>query len=148
MMQTLLQNWWMWAVPIAFVAVLIYAFNPKRKKEFDAEARVPLEDFLKSLFIDPPPRVPGTAIFMTATPDAVPHAMLHNLNHNKVLHERVVFVTVEVVEEPWVPQKERTVCQKLRDGIWRVDKVVFSRSVRRLMSGWVHAPSAGLRGAA
>jgi len=44
MMQTLLQNWWMWAVPIAFVAVLIYAFNPKRKKEFDAEARVPLED--------------------------------------------------------------------------------------------------------
>lgn len=36
--------WWMWAVPIAFVAVLIYAFNPKRKKQFDAEARVPLED--------------------------------------------------------------------------------------------------------
>lgn len=36
--------WWMWVVPIAFVAVLFYAFNPKRKKQFDAEARVPLED--------------------------------------------------------------------------------------------------------
>jgi cbb3-type cytochrome oxidase subunit 3 len=36
--------WWMWAVPVAFVALLIYAFNPKRKKQFDAEARVPLED--------------------------------------------------------------------------------------------------------
>jgi len=43
-METLLQAWWMWAVPIAFVAVLVYALNPKRKKEFDAEARVPLED--------------------------------------------------------------------------------------------------------
>jgi KUP system potassium uptake protein len=81
---------------------------------------VPLDDFLKSLFIDPPPRVPGTAVFMTATPEATPHALLHNLNHNKVLHERVVFLTVEIVDEPWVPKKERTVCQKLPDGIWRV----------------------------
>ena len=45
---------------------------------------------------DPPQRVPGTAIFLTATPDATPHALLHNLNHNKVLHERVVFLTVEI----------------------------------------------------
>ncbi len=81
---------------------------------------VPLEDFLKSLFLDPPHRVPGTAVFMTATPEAVPHALLHNLSHNKVLHERVVFLTVEIVDEPWVPQKERTVCQKLPDGVWRV----------------------------
>jgi KUP system potassium uptake protein len=81
---------------------------------------VPLEAFLKSLFLEPPPRVPGTAVFMTATPEATPHALLHNLNHNKVLHERVVFLTVEIRDEPWVPQKERTVCQKLPDGVWRV----------------------------
>ena len=81
---------------------------------------VPLGDFLKSLFLEPPHRVPGTAVFMTATPEAVPHALLHNLSHNKVLHERVVFLTVEIVDEPWVPQKERTVCQKLPDGVWRV----------------------------
>lgn len=39
-----ISSWWMWGVPIAFVAVLVYAFSPKRKKEFEAEARVPIED--------------------------------------------------------------------------------------------------------
>jgi KUP system potassium uptake protein len=81
---------------------------------------VPLEAFLKSLFVDPPHRIPGTAVFMTATPEVTPNALLHNLNHNKVLHERVVFLTVEIRDEPWVAQKERTVCQKLPDGVWRV----------------------------
>jgi KUP system potassium uptake protein len=81
---------------------------------------VPLEDFLKSLFLDPPVRVPGTAVFLTATPEATPHALLHNLAHNKVLHERVVFLTVEIREEPWVSTKERVVCQKLGNGCWRV----------------------------
>jgi cbb3-type cytochrome oxidase subunit 3 len=44
MMHDLLSAWWVWAVPLAFVAVLFYAFNPKRKKQFEEEARVPLED--------------------------------------------------------------------------------------------------------
>lgn len=44
MMGNMLSMWWVWLVPIAFVAVLVYALNPKRKKEFEAEARVPLED--------------------------------------------------------------------------------------------------------
>jgi KUP system potassium uptake protein len=81
---------------------------------------VPLEAFLKSLFLDPPKRVPGTAIFLTATPEVTPNALLHNLSHNKVLHERVVFLHVDIRDEPWVPKKERTVCQKLPDGVWRV----------------------------
>jgi len=81
---------------------------------------VPLESFLESLFREPPQRVPGTAVFLTATPDATPHALLHNLNHNKVLHERVVFLTVEMRDEPWVPEKERVVCQKLAHGCWRL----------------------------
>ena len=81
---------------------------------------VPLEELLKSLFTDPPHRVPGTAVFLTATPDVTPHALLHNLYHNKVLHERVVFLTVEIRDEPWVSAKERVVCQKLGNGCWRV----------------------------
>ncbi|TAK80650.1 MAG: potassium transporter Kup [Betaproteobacteria bacterium] len=81
---------------------------------------VPLEPFLESLFRDPPPRVPGTSVFLTATPEATPHALLHNLNHNKVLHERVVFLTVEIRDEPWVSAKERVTCQKLGNGCWRV----------------------------
>jgi KUP system potassium uptake protein len=81
---------------------------------------VPLEGFLQSLFLAPPQRVAGTAVFLTATPDATPHALLHNLNHNKVLHERVVFLTVQIEEAPWVPNKERVVSQKLGNGCWRV----------------------------
>ena len=68
---------------------------------------VPLEDFLQSLFLSPPVRVPGTSLFLRGASDGVPHAMLHNLSHNKVLHERVVFLTVDVADEPWVPVTRR-----------------------------------------
>jgi KUP system potassium uptake protein len=81
---------------------------------------VPLEQFLESVFRDPPARVPGTAVFLTATPDSVPSAMLHNLNHNKVLHERVVFVTAEVLEVPWVPFDQRVSVASLGHDCWRV----------------------------
>ncbi|MCD6042440.1 MAG: potassium transporter Kup [Burkholderiales bacterium] len=85
-----------------------------------SEASVPLQPFLKSLFTEPPQRVPGTAIFLTATPDATPHALLHNLNHNKVLHERVVFLTVEIRDVPWVSFEERVTCERLGHGCWMV----------------------------
>ncbi|HET7298299.1 MAG TPA: potassium transporter Kup [Burkholderiales bacterium] len=85
-----------------------------------SDASVPLLPFLKSLFADPPLRVPGTAVFLTATPDATPHALLHNLNHNKVLHERVVFLTVEIRDVPWVSFEERVTCERLGHGCWRV----------------------------
>ncbi|HAT31576.1 MAG TPA: potassium transporter Kup [Janthinobacterium sp.] len=68
---------------------------------------IPLDDFLSSLFIAPPTRVPGTAIFLRGESDGVPHALLHNLSHNKVLHERVVFLTVFMREEPWVAPSEQ-----------------------------------------
>ncbi len=68
---------------------------------------IPLEEFLQSLFVAPPTRVYGTAIFLRGESDGVPHAMLHNLSHNKVLHERVVFLTVHMVEEPWVTEAEQ-----------------------------------------
>ena len=68
---------------------------------------IPLEEFLESLFVAPPVRVPGTALFLRGESDGVPHALLHNLVHNKVLHERVVFLTVHIREEPWVPPQEQ-----------------------------------------
>ncbi len=68
---------------------------------------IPLNEFLSSLFIAPPLRVPGTAIFLRGETDGVPHALLHNLLHNKVLHERVIFLTVFMHEEPWVAPSER-----------------------------------------
>ncbi|NHZ97133.1 potassium transporter Kup [Massilia sp. CCM 8734] len=68
---------------------------------------IPLDEFLQSLFVAPPTRVYGTAIFLRGESDGVPHALLHNLSHNKVLHERVVFLTVHMMEEPWVPAAEQ-----------------------------------------
>ena len=81
---------------------------------------VPLEPFLKSLLKDPPQRVPGTAVFLTATPDSTPHALLHSLKHFQTLHERVVFLTIEFREVPWVPFEERVICEKMRANCWRV----------------------------
>jgi len=68
---------------------------------------IPLDDFLQSLFVAPPDRVSGTAIFLRGETDGVPHALLHNLLHNKVLHERVTFLTVRIREEPYVPESEQ-----------------------------------------
>ena len=79
-----------------------------------------LETFLKALFRDPPMRVPGTAVFLSAHPDSVPHSLLHNLNHNKVLHQRVVFLTVEVKEVPWVPSGERVAIAPLGHDCYRI----------------------------
>jgi KUP system potassium uptake protein len=84
------------------------------------KSSVPLEPFLESLFRQPPERVPGTAVFLTATPDVTPHALLHNLNHNKVLLEHVVFLTVEFRDVPWVAFTERVKCERLGHGCWRV----------------------------
>ncbi|WP_338846163.1 potassium transporter Kup [Massilia sp. W12] len=74
---------------------------------------IPLDDFLQSLFIDPPPRVHGTAIFMRPENDGVPHVLLHNLLHNKVLHERVVFLTVFITDDPFVAPHEQVKVQDL-----------------------------------
>ena len=82
---------------------------------------IPLDDFLASLFLSPPVRVPGTAIFMRAESDGVPHAMLHNLSHNKVLHERVVFLTVQMLEEPWVADARRVSVASLGHNCFQVN---------------------------
>jgi KUP system potassium uptake protein len=82
---------------------------------------VPLEDFLKLLFVAPPVRVPGTAIFLRGASDGVPHAMLHNLSHNKVLHERVAFLTVRIADEPWVARESRVTIAPLDHNCFQLD---------------------------
>ncbi len=66
-----------------------------------------LSPFIDNIAEHPPLRVPGTAVFLTANQNAVPHALLHNLKHNKVLHERNVMLTVEVLETPMADPEER-----------------------------------------
>jgi KUP system potassium uptake protein len=80
----------------------------------------PLEGFLKSLFLYPPQRVEGTAVFLTSSPDATPNALLHSLKHYKVLHEQNVFLTVEFRDVPWVSAEDRVVCAPLKNGCWRI----------------------------
>jgi KUP system potassium uptake protein len=63
--------------------------------------------------------VPGTAVFLTAASEGVPHALLHNLNHNKVLHERIVLLTVSTIDIPHVPDEERIEIQPLGSDFYR-----------------------------
>lgn len=68
---------------------------------------IALEPFIEAVGAHPPMRVAGNAIFLTPNPDGVPHAMLHNLKHNKVLHEKVILLTVRFLDIPYAPKEER-----------------------------------------
>jgi KUP system potassium uptake protein len=81
---------------------------------------LPLASFLARLPRSRIVRVSGTAVFLTGNPEYVPNALLHNLKHNKVLHERVLFVTVLNLDVPEVPQAERSSVEQLAPGIHRV----------------------------
>ena len=83
------------------------------------EASMPVQVFIKSA-ANSAARVPGTAVFMTTSPDGIPHALLHNLKHNKVLHERIVLLTVRIEDEPYVDLEERTLLDDLGSGFYRV----------------------------
>ena len=72
-----------------------------------ADGSMPLDLFIESIEADPPPRVPGTAVFLTSGVNTVPNSLLHNLKHNKVLHERVVFLTIVTRDIPYVTSDER-----------------------------------------
>jgi KUP system potassium uptake protein len=84
------------------------------------EAALPVEQFLGSLDRRSPMRVKGTAIYLAGNSDGTPIALLHNLKHNKVLHERVVFLTILVAEDPRVKREDRVQIEELRHGFWRV----------------------------
>ncbi len=79
-----------------------------------------LEPFIEAVGAHPPARVPGTALFMTPNPEGVPHAMLHNLKHNKVLHEKVVILTVKFLDFPHSTEEERVEVEKLPYEFYRV----------------------------
>jgi len=85
-----------------------------------AEDAMPLDLFIQSIEASPPTRVDGTAVFLTSTPDRVPHALLHNLKHNKVLHERVVFLTIVTRDIPYVPDEERGEVETLGCNFYRI----------------------------
>ena len=81
---------------------------------------IQLDTFLPGQMLAPPVRVPGTAVFLTADKDVVPHALLHNLKHNKVLHERNVFLTVETLDIPYAEPGRRLRISEIGNDFHRV----------------------------
>ncbi len=81
---------------------------------------IDLASFLESVFISPPTRVDGTAVFLVSDEGLTPNALLHNLKHNKVLHETNLFVTVKHHEVPWITDAERGEMNSLGNGCWQL----------------------------
>ena len=84
------------------------------------EDAIDLKSFLESVFVSPPTRVEGTAVFLTGEVGAVPNALLHNLKHNKVLHRQNLFVTVRSHEVPWIGLEKRVAIESLGHDCWQV----------------------------
>src|SRR5512139_1587186 len=113
-----------WFPLVAALTIFILLVTWKRGREMVmlrlSERALPLAPFVESLLANPPIRVPGTAVFLTAESSGVPSALLHNLKHNKVLHERVVILNVRYAEIPYVPADRRLQLEKLAEGFYRV----------------------------
>ncbi|SDE59924.1 potassium transporter Kup [Paracidovorax valerianellae] len=110
---------------LAVAAVVMFIFTTWAKgrrvaEHAAAQERMPLVPFIEALAAGMPHRVRGTAVFMTADADSVPHALLHNLKHNQVLHERVVVLAVRTRPVPRVPPAERLQAHELGHGFWCV----------------------------
>ena len=104
---------------VIFLALTTWSKGRKLMIERMREAAMPMKIFIDSA-VGSATRVPGTAVFMTSTPDGVPHALLHNLKHNKVLHERVILLTVKVADQPYWPEEERAKLESLGEGFHRL----------------------------
>jgi KUP system potassium uptake protein len=85
-----------------------------------ADATLPIDLFLADLEVQKPHRVHGTAVFMTSNPDGAPPILLHHFKHNKVLHERILFLAVTTTDVPEVPEAERFEVGEIGQGFFRV----------------------------
>lgn len=104
---------------IAFTLLTTWAKGRKLMIDRMAEAALPIEVFIKSAATSAT-RVPGTAVFMTTSMTGVPHALLHNLKHNKVLHERVMLLTVRIEDVPYVISERRIETKDYGAGFFRI----------------------------
>jgi KUP system potassium uptake protein len=112
-------------VPLAVAATLMLAMRTWRRgtrilAEKTRQEEVPLGEFIAMLARSAPQRVKGTAVFLTGHPGSTPRALLHNLKHNKVLHEQNVVLSVVTDDQPRVDDKDRVSVERLADGFWRM----------------------------
>ena len=111
--------------PLAFGLLIFTALSTWKRgrqvlhEKLDQDS-IQLAPFITSLALGGTTRVPGTAVFLTGRPQSVPHALLHSLKHYKVLHERMVIVTVRVFDVPWVPEIDRVEVKDLGESFWQI----------------------------
>ena len=104
---------------IAFTMLTTWARGRALMIDRMREAAMPVKVFVQSA-VSSAVRVPGTAVFMTSQAQGVPHALLHNLKHNKVLHERVILLTVRIADVPYVAVDHRMEFKDLGQGFFRM----------------------------
>ena len=104
---------------IAFTLLTTWARGRQLMIDRMRESAMPVQVFVKSA-ANSATRVAGTAVFMTSSAEGVPHALLHNLKHNKVLHERVILLTVKIEDVPYVVTGSRTQLDDLGQGFFRL----------------------------
>ena len=113
-----------WFPLVAGMGIFLLMTTWKRGRELLAARlqgeRLELDGFIESLANSMPTRVYGTSVFLNADPKGVPHALLHNLMHNKVLHERVVLLSVRFFDVPYVPDIDRVEVRPLDENFWSV----------------------------
>ena len=113
-------GWFPLTVSVAiFIVLTTWAKGRKLMVDRMRETAMPMSVFIRSA-ATAATRVPGTAVFMTSSPVGVPHALLHNLKHNRVLHDRIILLTVKIADVPTVPEGERCSIEDLGHGFHRM----------------------------
>ncbi len=116
------QGGWFPLVVAAAIFILMATWKRGRQVVWERirSSAMPLEKFITEIERRDPVRVNGTAVYLAGNGDAAPLALLHNLKHNKVLHRRIVILTIVLEESPRVADEERIEVEKLDEGFWRV----------------------------
>lgn len=105
---------------VLFIIMLTWVQGSRILTEKTRRDSIPLKNLLKTLMSHPPHRVPGTAIFLTSDPYFAPVALMHNLKHNKVLHEKIAILTVATAETPRVNDRDRIEIEEVTPDVKRV----------------------------
>ena len=105
---------------VMFTLMMTWKQGRRLMAEKLRDEAIDLKSFLEAVFVNPPTRVQGTAVFLVSEQGLTPNALLHNLKHNKVLHETNLFVTVKNHEVPWVGFDKRSELESLGHGCWQV----------------------------
>jgi KUP system potassium uptake protein len=103
-----------------FTLMVTWAQGRRLMAERLRDEAIDLASFLEAVFVSPPTRVPGTAVFLSPDSGLTPNALMHNLKHNKVLHEYNLFVAVKHHEVPWVGFDKRIEMESLGHDCWQV----------------------------